>query len=61
MSVLIAIGNNGSIFIAEKTRQLSKNEVLSIHKSLLDWKGGRINFELVIEQIHEFGIVYSEI
>ncbi|MCR4667496.1 MAG: hypothetical protein K5657_09450 [Desulfovibrio sp.] len=61
MSVLIAIGNNGSIFIAEKTRQLSQNEVLSIHKSLLDWKGGRINFELVIEQIHEFGIVYSEI
>ena len=61
MTVLIAMGNNGSIYIAEKTRQLSPNEVLSIHKSLLDWKSKRIEFELVIEQIHKFGIVYSEL
>ena len=61
MSVLIAIGNNGSIYIVEKTRQLIPNEILSVHKSLLDWKREQIDFELVIKQIHKFGIVYREI
>lgn len=61
MTILIVIGNNGDIYILEKTRQLSINELLSVRKSLIDWKNNNINFQDVIEQIGAFGIVYSEI
>ena len=60
MTILMAIGNNGSIYIIEKTRQLYPNEILSIRKSLNDWKNYIIGFDDVIKQIREFGIVYSE-
>ncbi len=35
-------------------------EILSIRKSLNDWKNYIIGFDDVIKQIREFGIVYSE-
>ena len=35
MTILIVIGNNGDIYILEKTRQLSINELLSVRKSLI--------------------------
>ena len=59
MTVLIVLGNKGSIYILEKTKQLVPNELLSIRKTLLDWKNGVIDFSEVIEQIRTFGIVYS--
>ena len=59
MTVLIVLGNRGSIYILEKTKQLVPNELLSIRKTLLDWKNEVIDFSKVIEQIRTFGIVYS--
>lgn len=59
MTVLIVLGNKGSIYILEKTKQLFPNELLSIRKTLLDWKNEVIDFSEVIEQIRTFGIVYS--
>ena len=61
MTVLIVLGNKGSIYILEKTKQLVPNELLSIRKTLLDWKNEVIDFSVVIEQIRTFGIVYSVI
>jgi hypothetical protein len=60
IAILIVIGNNGAIYIIEKTRQLSLNELLSARKTLVDWKNKLIDFNRVIEQIGKFGIVYSE-
>ena len=60
ISILIVLGNDGSIFIIEKTRQISLNEILSARKTLVDWKNQTIDFETVIAQLKEFGIVYSE-
>ena len=59
MTVLIILENKGSIYILEKTKQLVPNELLSIRKTLLDWKNEVIDFSKVIEQIRTFGIVYS--
>lgn len=59
LEVLIVLGNKGSIYILEKTKQLFPNELLSIRKALLDWKNEVIDFYEVIEQIRTFGIVYS--
>ncbi len=59
-AILIVLGNDGSIFIIEKTRQISLNEILSARKTLVDWKNQTIDFETVIAQLKEFGIVYSE-
>ena len=59
MTVLIVLGNKGSIYILEKTKQLVPNELLSIRKTFLDWKNEVIDFSKVIEQIRTFGIVYS--
>ena len=61
MTVLIVLGNKGSIYILEKTKQLVPNELLSIRKTLLDWKNKAIDFADVIDQIRTFGIVYSSI
>ncbi len=61
MTILIVLGNKGSIYILEKTKQLVPNELLSIRKTLLDWKNEAIVFSDVIEQIKTFGIVYSAI
>ena len=52
--------DDGSIFIIEKTRQISLNEILSARKTLVDLKNQTIDFETVIAQLKEFGIVYSE-
>ena len=60
ISILIVLGNDGSIFIIEKTRQISLNEILSARKTLVDWKNQTIDFGTVIAQLKEFGIVYSE-
>lgn len=60
MTILIAVGNNGAIYIIEKTRQLFPNEILSIRKTLTDWKNQATDFSGVIEQISEFGIVYTK-
>ena len=59
MTILIVLGNKGSIYILEKTKQLVPNELLSIRKTLLDWKNEVIDFSEVIDQIRTFGIVYS--
>lgn len=61
MTILIVIGNKGSIYILEKTRQIQPNEILSIRKTLVDWKNGVINFSQVTKQIEQFGIVYKEL
>ena len=61
LTILIVVGNQGSIYILEKTRQLSTNELLSIRKTLLDWKNNVIDFVEVITQIRSFGLVYTEI
>lgn len=61
MSILIVLGNNGSIYILEKTRDLLPNEIISARKTLLDWKKNYIDYDTVIRQISAFGIVYSEI
>ena len=60
MTILIVLGNNGSVYVLEKTRQLSLNEVLSIRKELINWKNQLIDFKKVVEQIKAHGIVYSE-
>ncbi len=60
MTILIVLGNDGSVYILEKTKQLFMNEILSIRKTLIDWKNNVINFDEVIIQISEFGIVYSK-
>ncbi len=61
ISILIVLGNEGSIYIIEKTRQLLLNEILSARKTLVDWKNQTIDFETVIAQLKEFGIEYSEL
>ncbi|WP_027208155.1 hypothetical protein [Butyrivibrio hungatei] len=61
MSILIVLGNNGAIYILEKTRDLLPNEIISARKTLLDWKKDFISYDTVIEQIKAFGIVHSEI
>lgn len=61
ITILIVIGNKGSIYIIEKTRQIQPNETLSIRKTLVDWKNGVITFDQVTTQIEEFGIVYREL
>ncbi len=60
VSILIVLGNKGSVYVIEKTRQLSLNELLSARKTLVDWKNELIGFDQVIEQINTFGIIYSE-
>lgn len=60
MTILIALGNDGTIYIVEKTKQLSLNEILSARKTLVDWKHSLIDFNIVKEQLKTFGIVYSE-
>ncbi|MCR4755801.1 MAG: hypothetical protein K5868_09810 [Lachnospiraceae bacterium] len=60
MTILIVLGNDGSIYIIEKKRQLLLGEVLSARKTLVDWKYNVIDYKTVIEQLGEFGIVYSE-
>ena len=60
MTILIVLGNNGSIYILEKSKQLSLNEILSVRKTLIDWKNKVIDFAKVIEQIKAFGIIYNE-
>lgn len=61
ITVLIVLGNDGSIYIVEKTKQLSLNEILSARKTLVDWKNAAIEFETVIEQFETLGIEYSAI
>ena len=61
MTIIVVLGNNGSIYILEKSRQLLLNEILSVRKTLTDWKNNIIDFEQVIEQISNFGIIYSEL
>ncbi len=60
ISILIVLGNEGSVYTIEKTRQLSLNEILSARKTLVDWKNQRIDYETVITQLKEFGIEHSE-
>ena len=60
MTILVVLGNNGSIYILEKTKQLSLSGVLSVRKTLIDWKNKVIDFTDVIDQIKTLGIVYSE-
>ena len=61
MSILIALGNNGSIYIIEKTRNLTPREIISARKTILDWKKNLIGYDAVVEQIKAFGVVYTEI
>lgn len=60
LTILVVLGNCGSVYILEKTRQLELNEVLSIKKTLRDWQNQTIAFDDVVEQISKFGIVYKE-
>ena len=60
ITILIVLGNEGSIYIVEKTRQLMINELLSARKTLVDWKNALIDFTSVIEQLKAFGIEFSE-
>ena len=61
MSILIALGNNGSIYIIEKTRNLTPREIISARKTILDWKKNLIGYDAVVDQIKAFGVVYTEI
>ncbi len=61
MAILIALGNNGSIYIIEKTRNLTPREIISARKTILDWKKNLIGYDAVVEQIKAFGVVYTEI
>ena len=60
ITVLIVLGNDGSVYIAEKTRQLTLNEILSARKTLVDWKNLIIDYSSVVEQLKAFGIEFSE-
>ena len=60
MTILIVLGNNGSVYILEKTKQLALNEIMSVRKVLINWKNGLLDFEEVIEHIKAFGIIYNE-
>ena len=61
LTILVVLGNLGSIYVLEKTRLPELNEILSIKKTLLNWQDQIIDFKTVIEHISKFGIVYSEI
>ena len=61
LTILIVLGNLGSIYVLEKTRLPELNEILSIKKTLLNWQNKIISFETVIEHLGKFGIVYNEI
>ena len=60
ITILIVLGNEGSIYIVEKTRQLALNEILSARKTMVDWKNNVIDYERVVDELAAFGIEFSE-
>ncbi len=60
IAILIALGNNGTVFAIEKTKAISVKEMLSVRKTIIDWKNGAISFENAMVQLRSFGIIYEE-
>lgn len=61
MTILIALGNRGSIYTLEKKRQLTIGEILDVRKILLSWKNDIITYVEVISLIENYGIIYSHV
>lgn len=61
LRIMVVIGNLGAIYTIEKTDYLFQNQLVSVRKSLLDWKHGNIDDNTMYEQLSRFGVIYSEI
>ena len=61
ISVLIVLGNKGSIYILEKTRSITSMEELRIAKELVKYKLATVSFEDVIITLNMYEIYYTEI
>lgn len=61
LRIMVVIGNLGAIYTIEKTDYLFQNQLVSVRKSLLDWKHGNIDANTMYEQLSRFGVIYSEI
>ena len=59
ITILIVIGNQGAVYIIEKTKQLSLTEILSVKKNMLNWKNGIIDYRKLLNQLSNYGIVYT--
>ncbi len=59
VSVLVVIGNNGRIYVIEKTKAISESDYLKLKKYLIDYRKGVISFEDTSEGLKKFGVVYS--
>lgn len=59
VSILIVIGNHGSVFVIEKTRAISEYDFLEIKKALIKYRNGENNFDDTVDRLAEYGIVYN--
>ena len=60
MAILMVVGNHGSIYIVEKSQPIFSKGIVSLKKTILDCKNGIIDYNSMIEQMREFGIVYTK-
>lgn len=60
ISILVVIGNNGAVYVIEKTKQLSRGDFFDIKKIIIKYRKAEISFEEVIDLLLPFGIVYNQ-
>lgn len=60
ISILVVIGNSGTVYVIEKTKNLTRNDYLTIKKSIIKYRKAEVTFEEVITQLSPFGVIYNK-
>ncbi len=59
VSILVVIGNDGGIYVIEKTKAISESDYLDVKRYLVAYRKGVADFEDTAEKLKRFGVVYS--
>lgn len=59
VSVLVVIGNNGRIYVVEKTKAISETAYLEIKKILINYRKGMVDFDDTADKLKNYGVVYN--
>jgi hypothetical protein len=61
MSILVVLGNKGSVYIIEKGRYISHEEYIKIKKLIINYRNGKNSFIDTISELLQYGIAYNQL